>query len=597
MYAIVAALVNLNHPGHYLHWSIFTISVANLVIIAVMVIIFGLALLLPFPGSKKEQTEDKHAALSTETETTYSSNSGNTKSSMWTARLRHLWLKFLPPGKLLPDRQPVYVASWIYVFGVATLAALAMVIVSGMSLAIGGPDWWHINPIGHFFNSVHLWGVELFMAFMVIHLWGKFWMAAWRGKRMLTWITGLVAFLISIVECFSGYLSQQNFDSQWIATNGKDAINATGLGTFFNLMNFGQMLMWHIVLIPLVLVTIVGAHILMVRVRGVVHPIQKRPHDRASRKALKVAESMTWKGPTKRYDILKEGAIATIVVLMLVLGLAAVLSSPDDPPVTVASWAKIAPADFMATTASELAGTSETANYGPPYNNGRKNVQKIGLSWQLLTGVHQPIDTAQTFVLSPLSKVAVSDPTLAKAIKTYTSASSSQQKSWDRAYKAAVVNVSFTSGNPVIPKANDGPVPELVKTELELAESGAIDADLLAQQPFYGTNYTKPLLFLEDGNYFSSIAKHQHLEGTQWGVMNETGSYPGQPWLWLYALWYQVPGFSSSTNVDLIAIYLTTLATIILLAVPFIPGLRDIPKIIPIHKLIWRKYNHDKKNP
>jgi hypothetical protein len=27
------------------------------------------------------------------------------------------------------------------------------------------------------------------------------------------------------------------------------------------------------------------------------------------------------------------------------------------------------------------------------------------------------------------------------------------------------------------------------------------------------------------------------LTGDQWGVMNETGSYPGQPWLWLYQLW------------------------------------------------------------
>jgi hypothetical protein len=99
---------------------------------------------------------------------------------------------------------------------------------------------------------------------------------------------------------------------------------------------------------------------------------------------------------------------------------------------------------------------------------------------------------------------------------------------------------------------------------------------------------------VEDGNYFSTLAQKQHLTGTQWGVMNETGSYPGQPWLWLYTLWYQVPGFSSSANVDLIAVYLTGLATLLLLAVPFIPGIRDIPRIIPIHKLIWRKHNRSK---
>ena len=70
--------------------------------------------------------------------------------------------------------------------------------------------------------------------------------------------------------------------------------------------------------------------------------------------------------------------------------------------------------------------------------------------------------------------------------------------------------------------------------------------------------------------------------------MNETGSYPGQPWLWLYTLWYQVPGWTNSANIDIIAIYMTGLATILLLLVPFIPGLRDIPRLVPVHRLIWR---------
>ena len=199
---------------------------------------------------------------------------------MWTARFRRRTLAVLPPDKLLPDRQPAYVASWIYVFGVASLAALFMAIVSGFAIALGGTDWWHTNPVGHFFNSVHLWSVELFMAFMVIHLWGKFWMAAWRGRRALTWITGVVAFVASVVECFTGYLSQQNFDSQWIATNGKDAFNAAGVGAFFNLMNFGQMLLWHVVLIPIILIALVGAHVLLVRMRGVSHPLPGRPRCR-----------------------------------------------------------------------------------------------------------------------------------------------------------------------------------------------------------------------------------------------------------------------------------------------------------------------------
>jgi len=193
-------------------------------------------------------------------------------SRMWTARLRGAAVRALPPDRLLPDRQPSYVASWIYVFGVLTLSALAVVVASGCVLALKGPSWWHTSNVGLFFNSLHLWSVELFFFFMVIHLWGKFFMAAWRGKRALTWITGAVAFITSIATAFTGYLSQQNFDSQWISTQAKDGLNSVGIGAFFNVLNFGQMFMWHILLLPLGLGALVALHILMVRLRGVVPP-------------------------------------------------------------------------------------------------------------------------------------------------------------------------------------------------------------------------------------------------------------------------------------------------------------------------------------
>jgi hypothetical protein len=574
----------MNQPGTYLHWNVFTISVANLVLIAVMVVIFGAALILPFPGGQRfgpAGPEDSGAAAP-------DPGIAPGDERMWTARVRRRALSVLAPGKLLPDRQPAYVASWVYVFGVAALAALGVVIASGFALALGGSDWWHANLVGHFFNSLHLWSVELFMALLVIHLWGKFWMAAWRGRRTATWITGVVAFVASIVECFTGYLSQQNFDSQWIATSGKDAFNAAGVGAFFNLMNFGQMLMWHIVLIPIVLVAIVGAHVLLVRMRGVSHPLPPvRPRGLAARRAQRAADREPWTGATVRYDILKEGTIAATVILALTIGLAGLLSSPDVPPVTVASWVQAAPADFLATAASELNGTSETATYGQPYNTNAAP-QKILFAPANWTGVRQPINTAQVFVLMPLARAAPTVPTLAAALSRYSTASSAQQLTWATNYGNAVTKVTFSNGIPVVPAANDGPVPVMLATELVLARSGGIDANLLAQQPFFGTDFTKPLLFLEDGSFFAGQATAMHLTGEQWGVMNETGSYPGQPWLWLYQLWYQLPGFSTSANADLIAIYLTAAATVLLLLVPFIPGPRDIPSWIPVHRLIWR---------
>jgi quinol-cytochrome oxidoreductase complex cytochrome b subunit len=194
-------------------------------------------------------------------------------AKMWTARLRNRFFGTFPPEKLLPDRQPAYVASWIYVFGVATLAAFGVLLVTGLILTFEGPTWYHTSAVGHFFNSVHYWAVQLFMLAMVVHLWGKFWMAAWRGKRWLTWITGVVCFVTSIGTAFTGYLVQTNFDSQWISFEAKDGLNSAGIGAWFNVTDLGQVLLMHIALLPVVLGLIVVWHVLLVRKHGVVPPL------------------------------------------------------------------------------------------------------------------------------------------------------------------------------------------------------------------------------------------------------------------------------------------------------------------------------------
>jgi hypothetical protein len=191
---------------------------------------------------------------------------------MWTTRVREKAVGALPPEKLLPDEQPAFMASWIYVFGVATIAALIVVIASGVVLGLKGPAWWHVSSVGHFFNSIHLWAVELFFFVMVIHLWGKFFMGAWRGGRSQTWVTGAVVFLFAVGAAFTGYLSQQNFDSQFIATEGKDGLNSVGVGAYFNVLDFGQMYTWHVLLLPAAVNALTGAHVLLVRRHGIVPP-------------------------------------------------------------------------------------------------------------------------------------------------------------------------------------------------------------------------------------------------------------------------------------------------------------------------------------
>jgi hypothetical protein len=301
--------------------------------------------------------------------------------------------------------------------------------------------------------------------------------------------------------------------------------------------------------------------------------------------------------PTRPYDLVKEVTIALVVVALLTAGLAALFSSPDDQPVTLGSWSRADAADFTATAASELGGTSGTAQYGPPYNHTPGAGQKIGpVSLQRLAGVHIPIDTAEDFVIQPLRR-APEPPLVIKALAVWNAASPDRQQAWTSAYSDALGKAP--NGNParVAPGAY-GPVPVLMARLLELARSGALDGELLTEgSQFYQTDYTRPLLFLGDGNYFADLAQSRHLAGDQWGMMNETGNYPGQPWLWLYTFWYQIEPFKSSDNADALIWGLMALLSLGLILVPFIPGIRSIPRWTRVHRLIWRDYYRAQQPP
>jgi hypothetical protein len=296
-----------------------------------------------------------------------------------------------------------------------------------------------------------------------------------------------------------------------------------------------------------------------------------------------------WTGPTVRYDLLKEVSVCFLVVLVLVAVLAGIFSSPDEPAITIKSWSRAAPTDFVQTAITELDGTSATATYGPPYNNTPGGSQNLGpVSLETVPGVRIPLNTADDFVLNPL-RTLPNDPPLQSALQTFSSASSTQQASWEAAYEKVAPNATFNGQLQVKPGAY-GPVGVMMSQLLAMARSGALDGALLASPQLYGTDYTKPLLFLADGTYMEDVATARNLTGSQWGMMNETGNYPGQAWLWLYTMWYQIPPMNQSSNGDVEVWAIMMALSVILALVPFIPGIRSIPRWTRIYRLVWRRY-------
>ena len=73
---------------------------------------------------------------------------------------------------------------------------------------------------------------------------------------------------------------------------------------------------------------------------------------------------------TTPYDLIKELCIAVGVIALLAVLLTILFSSPDDKPSTIGQWSHQLPAELRDDRGrQQLAGTSGTATYGPPYNH------------------------------------------------------------------------------------------------------------------------------------------------------------------------------------------------------------------------------------
>ncbi len=303
------------------------------------------------------------------------------------------------------------------------------------------------------------------------------------------------------------------------------------------------------------------------------------------------------------YDLVKELFLALAGVGLLALLAALILSSPDVSPVTIANWAQSDPIDFVTTATNELAGASTSAAYGNPYNGAGPGQSWGPIAPQKWFGTRIPVDSTNAFVIQPLQRASSGNADLGKALFAWQGASSDQQTKWLDAYGKALPDATVTDGKVTVADGDYGPLPVMMSNLLGVAQAGGLDGLLVINGRFYQTDYTQPLLFMGDGSYLAGLAADAHLTGSLWGMMNETGSYPGQTWLWLYTMWYQVPPFTSSdgflglnsSNADLGIIILMTLLTAALALVPLIPILRDIPRWIPIHRLIWRQYYAPRK--
>lgn len=307
----------------------------------------------------------------------------------------------------------------------------------------------------------------------------------------------------------------------------------------------------------------------------------------------------TWRNnngdfPQKPYDLIREMLVALGIMGVLVLVLAAVFSTPDVPALTAQQVARQDPQLLLQNALDDLSGQDAISTYGQPYNNTPGAAQSLGgFSPQQWAGVHIPINSAKVNVLDPLSKVAKVDTSLQSPLQTWNNAPAKQQTAWVNHVESALNHATLQNGTLVLPTGSAdsyGPLPTMLNAYLGLARSGLLESAIDGGSgPMPATNRTESLLLLQDVPD-AQYANQLDMTGNQWGIIKETGNYPGAVWLWFYTLLYQIPPFNSVSAADLAVVLTVGVVTILLVLTPFIPGLRSLPRAFGIYKLIWRRW-------
>ncbi|MCF8564263.1 hypothetical protein LLE49_05840 [Alicyclobacillus tolerans] len=308
---------------------------------------------------------------------------------------------------------------------------------------------------------------------------------------------------------------------------------------------------------------------------------------------MKTANNTNSQYPQMPYDLIREMFVALGIMGVLVVVLAAVFSTPDVPALTAKQVSQQAPKLLVQTALDDLSGQDPISTYGPPYSNTPGAAQHLGpISPQQWAGVTLPINSAQDEVIGPLTHIVPVDPNLKAVLQTWNSATSKQQTAWAAAADKVLNKATVTSSNVQLPgsASNYGPVPQILNAYLALAHTGLLESAIDGRTgPMPALNRTKSLLLLQDQPDAQYAAKLD-MTGDEWGIIKETGNYPGAVWLWYYTMLYQIPPFSSSDSADLLVVLTTFAVTLILMLTPFIPGLRSVPRWIGIYRLIWRKH-------
>ncbi|WP_447601296.1 cytochrome b N-terminal domain-containing protein [Nitrospira sp. Nam80] len=203
-------------------------------------------------------------------------------------------LNLKPVERTLLDEPIPGGASWIYVFGSATLFLFVTQAVTGMFLAIyyaPTPDHAHDSVrfimeevlFGSFVRGLHHWGASAMVIMIGLHMLQTFLYGAYKPPREVMWMVGVVLFLIVMAFAFTGYLLPWDQTAYWATQVGINMVGTVPLigddlarilrgGEMLGALTLSRFFAVHVLFLPAILVIGIVLHLFILRRVGPAGP-------------------------------------------------------------------------------------------------------------------------------------------------------------------------------------------------------------------------------------------------------------------------------------------------------------------------------------
>lgn len=203
-------------------------------------------------------------------------------------------LRLQPIKQTLLDEPIPGGASWIYVFGSATLFLFVLQAITGMFLALyyaPTPDHAYDSiqfieqeiAFGAFVRGLHHWGASLMVVAIGLHMLQTFLYGAYKPPREVMWMIGVVLLLITLGFAFTGYLLPWDQNAYWATQVGINMVGGVPVvgdflvrvlrgGESLGALTLSRFFAVHILFLPALLITGIMLHLFVLRRVGPAGP-------------------------------------------------------------------------------------------------------------------------------------------------------------------------------------------------------------------------------------------------------------------------------------------------------------------------------------